>query len=32
MISGELCDPTLIWNHRQLQQLFDKYIEHYNEY
>jgi putative transposase len=26
----ELCDRTLIWNHRQLEHLLDEYIEHYN--
>jgi putative transposase len=26
----ELCDRTLIWNHRQLEQLLDEYVEHYN--
>jgi len=26
----ELCDRTLIWNHRQLEQLLHEYVEHYN--
>jgi putative transposase len=26
----ELCDRTLIWNHRQLEQLLREYVEHYN--
>jgi putative transposase len=26
----ELCDPTLIWNRRHLEQLLREYIEHYN--
>jgi putative transposase len=26
----ELLDRTIIWNQRQLQQLLDEYIEHYN--
>ena len=25
-----LCDRTLIWNQRQLEQFLDKYVEHYN--
>jgi transposase InsO family protein len=29
-VRRELCDRTLIWNHRQLQQLLDEYVEHYN--
>jgi hypothetical protein len=28
----ELCDRTLIWNQRQLQQLLREYVEHYNAY
>ena len=31
-IRRELCDRTLIWNHQQLEQLLDEYIEHYNEH
>jgi putative transposase len=26
----ELCDRTLIWNHRQLEKLLDEYVVHYN--
>jgi len=29
-VRRELCDRTLIWNHRQLAQLLREYIEHYN--
>lgn len=29
-VRHELCDQTLIWNHRQLQQLLREYVEHYN--
>jgi transposase len=29
-VRRELCDRTLIWNHRQLEQLLHEYIEHYN--
>ena len=29
-VRRELCDRTLIWNRRQLQQLLGEYIEHYN--
>jgi putative transposase len=29
-VRRELCDRTLIWNHRQLQQLLDAYVKHYN--
>jgi putative transposase len=29
-VRRELCDRTLIWNHRQLQQLLNEYIKHYN--
>jgi putative transposase len=29
-VRRELLDRTLIWNHRQLEQLLHKYIEHYN--
>ena len=29
-VRRELCDRTLIWNHRQLEQLLDEYVEHYN--
>jgi len=28
----ELLDQTIIWNERQLKQLLEKYIEHYNNY
>ena len=30
-VRRELCDRTLIWNQRQLQQLLREYVEHYNE-
>jgi hypothetical protein len=29
-VRRELCDRTLIWNRRQLQQLLGEYVEHYN--
>ena len=29
-VRRELLDRTLIWNHRQLEQLLHEYIEHYN--
>ncbi len=29
-VRRELCDRTLIWNHRQLEQLLREYVEHYN--
>jgi putative transposase len=29
-IRRELCDRTLIWNRRQLEQLLRDYVEHYN--
>jgi transposase InsO family protein len=29
-IRRELCDRTLIWNHRQLEQHLADYVEHYN--
>jgi transposase InsO family protein len=29
-VRRELCDRTLIWNHRQLEQLLNEYVEHYN--
>ena len=29
-VRRELVDRTLIWNHRQLEQLLAKYVEHYN--
>ena len=29
-VRRELCDRTLIWNQRQLEQLLDEYVEHYN--
>ncbi|MGO9875167.1 MAG: integrase core domain-containing protein [Acidimicrobiia bacterium] len=29
-IRRELFDRTLVWNHRQLEQLLDEYLEHYN--
>jgi putative transposase len=29
-VRRELCDRTLIWNHRQLEQLLRDYVEHYN--
>jgi putative transposase len=29
-VRRELCDRTLIWNHRQLEQLVRDYVEHYN--
>jgi putative transposase len=29
-VRRELCDRTLIWNHRQLEQLLVEYVEHYN--
>jgi putative transposase len=31
-VRRELCDRTLIWNHRQLEQLLREYVEHYNEH
>jgi transposase InsO family protein len=31
-VRRELCDRTLIWNHRQLEQLLDEYVEHYNSH
>ncbi len=29
-VRRELCDRTLIWNRRQLEQLLSDYVEHYN--
>ena len=29
-VRHELCDRTLIWNHRHLEQLLREYVEHYN--
>jgi transposase InsO family protein len=29
-VRRELCDRTLIWNHHQLEQLLNEYVEHYN--
>jgi len=29
-VRRELCDRTLIWNHRQLDQLLREYVDHYN--
>ena len=29
-VRRELLDCTLIWNHRQLEQLLNEYVEHYN--
>jgi len=29
-VRRELCDRTLIWNQRQLEQLLEEYVEHYN--
>jgi putative transposase len=29
-VRRELCDRTLIWNHRHLEQLLREYVEHYN--
>jgi putative transposase len=29
-VRRELVDRTLIWNHRQLEQLLNEYVEHYN--
>ena len=29
-VRRELCDRTLIWNHRQLERLLREYVEHYN--
>ena len=29
-VRRELFDRTLIWNRRQLEQLLDEYVEHYN--
>ncbi|MDP9333743.1 MAG: transposase [Actinomycetota bacterium] len=29
-VRHELCDRTLIWNRRQLEQLLAEYVEHYN--
>jgi putative transposase len=29
-VRRELCDRTLIWNHQQLEQFLDEYVEHYN--
>ena len=29
-VRRELCDRTLIWNRRQLEQLLCEYVEHYN--
>ncbi len=29
-VRRELCDRTLIWSSRQLEQLLDEYVEHYN--
>jgi len=31
-VRRELCDRTLIWNHRQLEQLLREYVEHYNRH
>jgi putative transposase len=29
-VRRELCDRSLIWNHRQLERLLRDYVEHYN--
>jgi transposase InsO family protein len=29
-VRRELCDRTLVWNRRQLEQLLDQYVEHYD--
>jgi putative transposase len=29
-VRRELCDRTLIWNHRHLERLLREYVEHYN--
>jgi putative transposase len=29
-VRRELCDRTLIWNHRQLEHMLREYVEHYN--
>jgi putative transposase len=29
-VRREFLDRTLIWNHRQLEQLLREYVEHYN--
>jgi len=29
-VRREVCDRTLIWNQRQLEQLLREYVEHYN--
>jgi putative transposase len=29
-VRREVCDRTLIWSRRQLEQLLDEYVEHYN--
>jgi transposase InsO family protein len=29
-VRRELCDRTVIWNHRQPEQLLDEYVGHYN--
>jgi transposase InsO family protein len=29
-VRREICDRTLIWNQRQLDQLLNEYVEHYN--
>jgi putative transposase len=29
-VRRELCDRTVIWNHRQLERLLHEYVEHYN--
>ena len=31
-LSHELLDPTIIWNERQLRQLLEEYLEHYNSH
>jgi len=31
-VRRELFDRTLVWNHRQLEQLLDEYVEHYNKH
>jgi transposase InsO family protein len=31
-VRRELCDRTLIWNHRHLEHLLREYVEHYNKH
>jgi len=31
-VRRQLFDRTLVWNHGQLEQLLDEYVEHYNTY